>query len=251
MGRFVATTLLATAACFGCGGEGPGPEDEPPSSGSEIPVARIEAAPAQDSVQPHSIPRADPGHFQEIRLGEVAHLDGRASTDDDGDPLSFLWSLEQRPVLSQLELGEDAPIAVEGEGLASFLPDRVGTFGVGLVVHDGESASEQAFALIRVMSPPEGPIAVCTTSTNARVGQPVVFDASSSQNPIPHVAPLEFAWEPARLPEASHCLGSVSAIDEPTLSFVPDVVGRYGFVVQVSAAGVQSEVLYVEVTVGL
>lgn len=251
MGRFATSTLLVLAGGLGCGGEGPGPDDEPLPVGDPIPTAETADAFDRFDELPHSAPRADPGGFQEIRLGELAHLDGRGSSDDDGDALAFIWSLEQRPVLSQLELGEDAPIVEEGDGLASFLPDRVGTFGVGLVVHDGEIPSAQAFALIRVMSPPTDPVVHCTTSTNARVGQPVIFDASTSENPIPHVAPLEFAWEPARLPEESRCLGSVNAIDEAQLSFVPDVVGRYGFIVQVSAAGVQSEIVYVEVNVGL
>ena len=232
------------SASLGCGGAEPEFDPGPKAHPRIVPVATLESEPSDISAIPRATPHADPGEGQEVRLGQRVHVDGSASTDDNGGALHFIWSLEQRPSLSQLELGTDAPFTPEGEGRISFLPDRMGTFGIGLVVEDQDSRSPQAFAFVRVLGPERMPVAHVSTSSVAHVGETVLFDASASENPLAHVSPLEFYWEPARLPEASRCLGTVTGEDGPELRFVPDVPGRYVFLLVVRAAGVESAVQY-------
>lgn len=77
-------------------------------------------------------PVADAGGNQTVTKGDTVELDGSGSTDPDGDPLSYSWSLEARPTGSDATLSN--PIAVA----TSFVADAVGEYRVSLTVSDGE-----------------------------------------------------------------------------------------------------------------
>lgn len=255
MREWLIGTLLLSLGSLACGGaesdlDEPNPEnpiEAPRIDDPDLVVSPVATLEPRRHIDPTAIiltPTANPGEVQEIVLGDRVHLDGAASTSPNAETLTYIWSVEQRPVGSFFELGEDAPITIEGLGLASFLPDHTGTWGVGLVVDDGVTRSPQSFVHIRVIGPSERPVAHVATSSSARVGEAVVVDGSGSTNPLEHVEALEFSWEPASLPEESRCLGTVEGIDQAQLSFIPDVAGRYVFVLQVEAAGIVSEPTY-------
>lgn len=63
-------------------------------------------------------------------------LDGRASTDPDGLPLTYAWTLEGVPLGSGVEDLDDATLS-----LASFTTDLAGEYTVGLVVTNSEGIS--------------------------------------------------------------------------------------------------------------
>lgn len=242
---------MSVAPAGACGGESPDEnlpldhEDPDPSSPVEAAAADFEADPS--AWAPRAVPWAHAGEPQETRLGDWVHLDGRGS--GGAAMLGYTWSLERRAVGSQLTLGTLAPIVSDGEGQAEFLPDHTGTFGIGLVVDDGELSSAKSFVHVRVLAPLQGPVAACETSTGSRAGEEVRLDGSGSVNPLAHIEPLQYYWEPASLPEDSRCLGTVSEVDQPALTFVPDVPGEYVFVLLVSAAGQQSPPAWVSVHV--
>ena len=84
----------------------------------------------------NAVPVADAGPDQEVTVGEMVMVDGSASTDADGDPLTYRWTMTSRPADSMAEL-TDADMA-----MASFTADKAGEYVLTLVVNDGQSDSQ-------------------------------------------------------------------------------------------------------------
>jgi hypothetical protein len=80
-------------------------------------------------------PVADAGPHQRAFVDAPVTLDGRASSDPEGDPLTFQWSLLSRPAGSTTALiGVDTARPV-------FTPDRSGLYVAQLKVNDGTADS--------------------------------------------------------------------------------------------------------------
>ena len=83
----------------------------------------------------HQPPIADTGLNQNATVGIALVLDGSASTDPDGDALSFQWSLTSSPIDSSAQLFDadtSSPVLIA---------DEAGTYVLELVVSDGEFLS--------------------------------------------------------------------------------------------------------------
>lgn len=87
---------------------------------------------------------------QTVTVGQPVQLDGSASTAPYGAPLSYAWSLLDRPIGSSATLSD--PDAVN----PYFIPDLVGDYVVQLIVCDGDQYSEAAVATIAAAEPGEG-----------------------------------------------------------------------------------------------
>ena len=99
--------------------------------GNDVPVARV--SPAE----------------QRTIVGAVARLDGRASSDPEGDPLTYLWTFVELPIGSALDNSSIEPLAADNSAIG-FSPDITGVYIVGLVVSDGQFDSSQAQAVVNV-----------------------------------------------------------------------------------------------------
>lgn len=79
-----------------------------------------------------------------IQQGMTLFLDGGESYDPDGDPLTYEWSLVNRPS------GSAEGLRDEESNAPSFLGDVVGTWIVQLIVSDGHDPSLPVLVLIQV-----------------------------------------------------------------------------------------------------
>jgi hypothetical protein len=113
----------------------PGDDDNGSNSGSAYVFSTGNTAPV-----------ADAGQDQSAMQGEEVCFDGSDSSDADGDPLSYLWTLNAWPAGSAAEL--DDPTA-EAPCLIADLP---GTYRVSLVINDGTLDSEADTAEAVVLS---------------------------------------------------------------------------------------------------
>lgn len=121
-------SLLLTA----CGGGGGG--TTPPANAA--PVARM----------------ADVA--SSLYTGDPVLLDGRTSSDADNDPLSFEWSITERPTGSTVQLGTSAP------GLSYLIPDAPGRYGVAIRVSDGKGGESRLTKTLDVQAAPALSIAL-------------------------------------------------------------------------------------------
>jgi len=90
-------------------------------------------------------PIADAGDDLELTVGAVADLDGTASEDPDGDPLTWSWAILDMPEASETQLldsDSSTPLLVV---------DTAGTWVIELVVDDGELRSEPAYVQLSVL----------------------------------------------------------------------------------------------------
>ena len=111
---------------------------------------------------PNVAPIANAGPDQAGVTGTVVRLDGRASSDANGDPLTYFWVLAA-------PAGSIATLTNPTTATPSFAPDIVGIYAVGLVVSDGRLNSVADTAIISVGSPTVGPFSVSGTVFAANV----------------------------------------------------------------------------------
>jgi hypothetical protein len=83
-------------------------------------------------------PTADAG--EDIAGEDCTHitLDGSDSFDPNGEPLTYMWDLEERPAGSD---ASTASFASRADEITSFYPDVDGDYIISLAVHDGVSWS--------------------------------------------------------------------------------------------------------------
>ena len=92
------------------------------------------------------VPVANAGMSQSGVVGQIVTLNGSGSSDADGDPLTYKWSLTSVPS------GSQAVITNPTAQIASFVADRAGTFIAQLIVNDGFVDSLPATVQIQVVS---------------------------------------------------------------------------------------------------
>ncbi|RMH21383.1 MAG: PKD domain-containing protein [Gemmatimonadetes bacterium] len=182
--------ILAPAACGGGdGGTDPGPSNRPP-------VARVSAS-------PQTVPQNDGNRT-------VVRLDGSASSDPDGDPLSFQWDVPSGTFVNGT--GPTSPVAdVTFPGVAPYT--------VTLTVSDGRGASASAQVTIQ-LGPANQPPSAVVTATPDSVARGdanttvVVLDGSGSSDPDGDA--LTFDWD---VPGATFVGGTDQTSPAPQVTF--------------------------------
>ncbi len=201
--------------------------------------SNLSSAPAQVIVSTSAIPPiADAGLAQSITTGVVVTLNGSGSTDPNGLPLSYAWSLIAVPQGSQASL-QNANTATP-----SFTADLAGNYVAQLIVSDSEYSSAPATVLISTGDLP--PIANAGSSVSASPGTAVTLNGGNSSDP--QGLPLTYSWTFISIPS-----GSAAVLNNPTSvtpNFTIDLPGLY--VVQLIVNdGVQSSLPVTVVIDGL
>ncbi len=97
-------------------------------------------ASSDDTTSGNRAPIARAGADQCLPYDDQITLDGRSSSDPDGDPLRYRWSVERRPPGSSVDT---ADISGRTSAEASATPDRLGSYEFELEVTDPDGASHE------------------------------------------------------------------------------------------------------------
>src|SRR3954469_11116832 len=152
---------------------------------------------------PASPPVANAGPDQSVTSGALVKLDGSASKDPSGLPLSFTWSQTSAPAVplsnpASVNPSFTAPAVLFGAPPASLV--------FSLVVKDANAASAPDSVTITVNAVVPPPIANAGPDQRVASGALVQLDGSASSDPAG--LPLHFAWTQAS--------GSPVTLSDPT-----------------------------------
>jgi hypothetical protein len=161
-------------------------------------------------------PVADAGLDQALSiLNTTVYLDGTGSYDLEGDPITFAWTMTQKPY------GSTAALSDPASRKPTFVADKYGSYVVQLIVSDPWTQSTPATVTVSFLN--VAPVANAGTSQSAVVGQTVTLNGSASSDA--NHDPLTYLWSLTSVPT-----GSLAYILSPTsekTSFVPDMPGTY------------------------
>ena len=159
-------------------------------------------------------PTADAGADQVVDAGSQVALDGTATKDANGDPISFSWT--------QIE-GAPGPLEGIDQERASFLPQISGVYRFRLVAFDGELYSSPDEVQVVVNALNRVPTADAGEDQTVPLGSTVTLDGLGSTDPEDD--PLEYLWTWVEGPEPV----VLENLFTPGPWFTPMQVGSYRF----------------------
>jgi hypothetical protein len=184
-------------------------------------------------------PVANAGALQSVVLGTVT-LDGSASTDANGDALTYRWTLVAKPI------GSTATLSSTTTAKPTFTADLVGVYVASLVVNDGKLDSDLVTTTVTATVANAAPVANPGTFQNVVTGQLVSVNGSASTDANSDV--LTYKWVMVSRPATSSAaLGSATTVNT---SFTADQAGTYVISLQVNDGKVDSALGYVTITAG-
>ena len=173
---------------------------------------------AADTVKVSTIntpPIANAGAAQTADVGDTIVLNGGASSDVDGNLLTYAWTFLSKPAGSKATLKN--PTRVN----PSFVIDLPGNYVIQLIVNDGLVNSTPATVTISTLNSP--PVAAAGPDQVVFVGDTVQLNGSGSADVDGN--PLTFSWSIISKPQGSIAVLVNGTTVNPT--FIVDVRGSY------------------------
>jgi hypothetical protein len=183
-------------------------------------------------------PVAHAGPAQKVTVGTQVTLDGSASSDADGDPLTAHWTLPGRPE------GSQATLASPNSFHPSFTADVAGSYTASLIVNDGQVDSEASSVTITAAVANVAPIAKAGPRQVVLTGAKVTLDGSASTDA--NDDPLSAQWLLTSKPSGSTAILFAPNTFAP--SFVADMEGDYTISLVVNDGRLNSTASTVSVT---
>jgi RHS repeat-associated protein len=192
--------------------------DRPGSYTTQLIVndGKVDSSPATVTVTTiNSPPVANAGPNQTVFVNSIVHLDGSASTDVDGNALTYRWSLITVPVGSAAQLSDSSAVN------PTFTADVKGVYVAQLIVNDGQVDSTPATVTITTENSP--PVANAGPNETLQAGRTVNLDGSKSSDVDGDA--LTFRWSILSFPDGSNATLSNATSVRP--SFFGDKIGTY------------------------
>src|SRR5688572_12774678 len=163
----------------------------------------------------NAAPVANAGPDQTVFVDDIVTLNGSASSDTDGDPLTFNWSFISRPSGSAATLSDFTAVN------PAFLVDRAGSYTIRLIVNDGKVDSSADIVIVSTQN--SRPVANAGPDQTTFVGTTVTLDGSASSDFDGN--PLTYNWSFVSRPAGSAATLKNGSSVNPV--FVPDKPGDY------------------------
>ena len=183
-------------------------------------------------------PVANAGPYQNIVTGSTATLDGSASSDANGDMLTYKWVMISRPINSSAQLSSTTAMR------PTFVADLAGTYVFSLQVNDGKLDSNLSYVTYTAGAANVAPVANAGSAQTVARGATVTLDATGSTDANGDT--LLYRWTLTFRPTGSSATLSLSTAARPT--FIADVAGVYVATLVVNDGSLDSTVTTVAVT---
>ena len=186
----------------------------------------------------NAAPVANAGVAQNVVAGSAVTLDGSASSDANGDTLTYAWTLTSKPA------GSSAALSSATSAKPTFTADVAGTYVASLTVNDGKVNSTAVTVTITAAVANAAPVANAGVTQNVVAGSAVTLDGSASSDA--NSDPLTYAWTLTSKPAGSTAALSSATSAKPT--FTADVAGTYVGTLTVNDGKVNSTSTTVTIT---
>ncbi|MBL1262682.1 PKD domain-containing protein [Methylomicrobium sp. RS1] len=161
-------------------------------------------------------PVADAGLDQSVTtVGSTIHLDGRQSYDEDGDAITYQWTLTSKPQ------GSTATLIDSDTATPHFIADVNGSYALSLRVTDSLGAAGSDTVLISFDN--LKPVADAGGNQAVLAGNTVLLNGAGSTDA--NLDPLTYQWNMIEKPIGSQALLSHS--NQVDASFLADLPGNY------------------------
>ena len=171
----------------------------------------------------NAAPVANAGPSQNVVLlqnGTPVTLNGGASSDADGNPLTYKWSMVSKPKNSVAALSSATAVS------PTFTADKVGTYVAVLVVNDGKLDSAVSSTSVTAALANVAPVAIPANSTPGRIGQAITLNGAASTDANPGDV-LTYRWALTTRPNNSTSTLTVDQANPAIATFTPDQTGAY------------------------
>ncbi len=132
-------------------------------TGKDADLNPINGTPKARNSVTNTDPRADAGPDQTVQTGDTVQLNASASSDPDGDPLSYTWSFISEPT------GSTAALSNQTIANPTFVADIVAEYVLKLIVTDDYGGSDTDHVTITAHTPP-------TAAFTHSLNQPTTWD---------------------------------------------------------------------------